>query len=198
MCGCVVVGWHSAVLAQLSATATISSVPNGGDFDYTIALKNTGGSDIGTFWFAWTRRICRSNMIFFLSAPGAAPGRTRQFGRTQRIRRLPRIQHRELQRKRQQHRAGQTALFTFTSADSPTVLQQSTFRIPNMTSFIYAGFPEEGVTAEVTPVFVTPEPSLLLPTMLTVLAYTATSRERRHAETMNAHTNPRVGGESHF
>ena len=58
-------------LAQLSATATISSVPNGGNFDYTIALKNTGGSDIGTFWFAWTPPGMPIEYDFLPSAPSA-------------------------------------------------------------------------------------------------------------------------------
>ena len=51
-----------------------------------------------------------------------------------------------------------------------------------MTSFLYAGAPEVGDTTEVIPVLVSPEPSLLLPVMLTALGYTATSRRRRRAQ----------------
>src|SRR6476660_1352749 len=40
--------------AALTGTATISSAPNGANFDYTIVLTNTGTTNIGTFWFAWT------------------------------------------------------------------------------------------------------------------------------------------------
>ena len=41
--------------AAETATATISSAPVSGtaDFDYTILLKNTGTTTIGTFWFSW-------------------------------------------------------------------------------------------------------------------------------------------------
>ena len=40
----------------ISAVGTITSVPAGADFNYTIQLTNTssGGSTIGTFWFAST------------------------------------------------------------------------------------------------------------------------------------------------
>jgi hypothetical protein len=38
-----------------SASGTVSGVPNGGLFDYTITLNNTSGSvGIGSFWYSWT------------------------------------------------------------------------------------------------------------------------------------------------
>jgi hypothetical protein len=38
-----------------SATATISGGPaGGGNFDYTITLKNTGGLTLNSFWYGWT------------------------------------------------------------------------------------------------------------------------------------------------
>ena len=38
-----------------SATATISGVlAGGGNFDYTITLKNTGGDTLNSFWYGWT------------------------------------------------------------------------------------------------------------------------------------------------
>jgi hypothetical protein len=37
-----------------SATATISDVAAGGNFDYTITLKNTGASSLNAFWYGWT------------------------------------------------------------------------------------------------------------------------------------------------
>jgi hypothetical protein len=37
------------------AVATISEVPGtGGNFDYTISLKNTGTESLNSFWYAWT------------------------------------------------------------------------------------------------------------------------------------------------
>ncbi|HET7625872.1 MAG TPA: PEP-CTERM sorting domain-containing protein [Verrucomicrobiae bacterium] len=37
-----------------SATATISGVQNGGIFDYTITLNNTGDVPLEGFWYGWT------------------------------------------------------------------------------------------------------------------------------------------------
>jgi hypothetical protein len=39
--------------AIVSATATMTAVPDGVNYDYTITLNNTGPSGIETFWFAW-------------------------------------------------------------------------------------------------------------------------------------------------
>ena len=38
---------------QVTATATMTAVPDSGNYDYTITLHNTGSSNIETFWFAW-------------------------------------------------------------------------------------------------------------------------------------------------
>ena len=35
-----------------SASATISDVPAGGNFDYTITMKNTGTLSLNSFWYA--------------------------------------------------------------------------------------------------------------------------------------------------
>ena len=42
-------------MATINASATISSVPDGPDFNYTLTLNNasTSNSGIGTFWYAW-------------------------------------------------------------------------------------------------------------------------------------------------
>jgi hypothetical protein len=37
-----------------SATATISGVAAGSDFDYTLTLKNTGTQSLNDFWYGWT------------------------------------------------------------------------------------------------------------------------------------------------
>jgi len=49
----------SAAFAQgESATGTVSGVPNGGAYDYTIILNNTSSSvPIGSFWYSWTPNI---------------------------------------------------------------------------------------------------------------------------------------------
>jgi hypothetical protein len=43
-----------AAMAGLSASATISTAQTSAPFNYTLSLTNTGDTDIGTFWFAWT------------------------------------------------------------------------------------------------------------------------------------------------
>jgi len=44
-----------ALLANITASAVISSAPSGADFNYTITLKNSSTSTaaVGTFWYAW-------------------------------------------------------------------------------------------------------------------------------------------------
>jgi hypothetical protein len=44
-----------ALLANITASAVINSVPNGPNFNHTITLSNSSSSDagIGTFWYAW-------------------------------------------------------------------------------------------------------------------------------------------------
>jgi len=51
-----VLGAASTVFAQgESASGTVSGVPNGGSYDYTIMLNNTSASvSIGSFWYSWT------------------------------------------------------------------------------------------------------------------------------------------------
>jgi hypothetical protein len=43
----------ASVHAQ-SASATISGVQNGANYDYTIIFKNTGSDNLNSFWYAWT------------------------------------------------------------------------------------------------------------------------------------------------
>jgi len=38
---------------QVSATATMTAVQDGANYDYTVTLHNAGSSNIETFWFAW-------------------------------------------------------------------------------------------------------------------------------------------------
>lgn len=38
-----------------SASATISGVQAGSDWDYTITLQNTGTTQLDSFWYAWTQ-----------------------------------------------------------------------------------------------------------------------------------------------
>lgn len=61
-------GTASAAFAQSeSATGTVSGVPNGGAYDYTIVLNNTSSSvSIGSFWYSWTPTF---SPFFYLPSP---------------------------------------------------------------------------------------------------------------------------------
>lgn len=142
---------------QLAGTATISSAPNGGNFDYTLSLTNTGTTNIGTFWFSWTppgqpfeydflpsQPLSTSQPAGWLVGPFAGfPGYSIQYYNSTGSLISP----------------GQTATFQFTSPDSPATLQGTSFGFPITTSFIYSGSPLVGTAAQVNPVFVVPEPS---------------------------------------
>jgi hypothetical protein len=154
-------------LGALSGTATISSAPSGANYNYTIVLTNpsASGTNIGTFWFAWTPPGDPVEYDFLPSNPTPTsqpagwaglsslgnPGYSIQYYNVSGSLIAP----------------GQTGTFQFTSADSPTVLQGLSFGIfPNTESFIYAAPPATpgglpaGSAARVDPVFV-PEPSAL-------------------------------------
>ncbi len=140
----------------LAATATIYGTPNGPNYDYTISVTDTGTTNIGTFWFAWTPPGQPIEYDFLPSLPtgmtqpagwvGPAslgfPGYSIEYYNVSGSPITP----------------GNTATFQFTSSDTPLQLQATTFGFPNTTSFIYEGAPEVGATARVNPVFV-PEPS---------------------------------------
>src|SRR5580658_9210053 len=52
--GLICSGGSSLVASGLDATATFTdSLVSPGDYQYDLALKNTGTTTIGTFWFSW-------------------------------------------------------------------------------------------------------------------------------------------------
>ena len=120
-----------------------------------------GTTDIGTFWFAWTPPGDPTEYSFLPSAPsptGAPSGWVDPV-----ISGFPAYSIEFYNLSGSPIAPGNMATFQFTSSDSPTTLQGSTFGFPNTTSFIYQGFPLTGATAEVNPVFVAaPEPSSLI------------------------------------
>ncbi len=156
----VLLGAGSHAFGALSASATISAAPDGSNFDYTIQVTNTGTDNIGTFWFAWTPPQMPTEYDFLSSNPSSASGPAgwvapAPFG-------FPGYSIEFYNITGSPISTGQTDTFQFTTSDSPTALQQSTFGFKNTTSFIYSGFPEVGATAEVSPTFVVPEPSSLI------------------------------------
>lgn len=141
---------------QLAATATISALPDGPNFDYTISLTNTGTTNIGTFWFAWTPPNMPFEYDFLPSAPFAITQPTGWFGPASQG--FPGYSIEYYNSGGSPIAPAETATFHFTSPDSPATLQGTTFGFPDTTSFIYAGAPLNGPTAQVSPAFV-PEPS---------------------------------------
>jgi hypothetical protein len=152
----------SHAFGELAGTATIFATPDGVNFDYTISLKNTGNTNIGTFWFGWTPPNMPTEYDFLPSQPlssnqppgwlvgpfAGSPGFSIEFYNSTGSLIAP----------------GQTAKFYFTSPDSPATLQGSTFGFHDTTSFIYEGAPEVGTTVQVNPLFVAaPKPPAVQP-----------------------------------
>ncbi|MEY2394427.1 MAG: hypothetical protein QOF94_772 [Acidobacteriaceae bacterium] len=164
---------------QLNATATIAAIPDGADFDYTISLTNTGSSNIGTFWFAWTPPGMPVEYDFLPSAPFSISQPTGWLGPASFG--FPGYSIEYYNSTGSLIGPGETATFQFTSPDSPAILQGSTFGFPNTTSFIYAGSPEVGSTARVDPVFV-PEPSTYSLLVLSCAGLVPLLRRRRRCQ----------------
>jgi hypothetical protein len=166
-----------ASAGSLAATATISSAPNpdGVHFDYTIKLTDTGTTDIGTFWFAWTAPPVQYDLLpssplptsrppgWYGLVPHTFPGFSIEYYNVSGSAILP----------------GQTETFDFTSSDSPAQLQGLALgAFPITLSFIYSGAPLVGPTAAVNPVFV-PEPSSGVLSALGLIGMAAWDRRRK-------------------
>ena len=170
--------------AALSGTATISSVPSGPNFTYTIQLTNPSNSatNINTFWFAWTppgnpieydllpstpsSPVQPNGWVGFISA--GFPGTSIEFSNKTGSAIAP----------------GSSGTFTFTTHDSPATLQGTSLGFPITESFIYATAPlnpgdlPSGGFAQVNPSFVAaPEPASLT---LLALASAALLFRRNH------------------
>ena len=136
-----------------SATATISGVEVGSDWDYTISLQNTGNVALEGFWYAWTQ--AGNNLTSDISDPGSSLGWTDtdkegltsiswQGGSGDAL------------------GIGQSATFTFESAEDPIEITTS----PSGESVAYEGTIDfsQGSAGDSSPVFsptlvATPEPS---------------------------------------
>jgi hypothetical protein len=155
----------AAAYGQLSATATISSVPDGPNFDYTLSLTNIGMDAIGTFWFAWTPPSHPIEYDFLPSSPLSAAGPAGWAGFISAGFPGYSIEYYNVSGSLIAH--GETGTFIFTSHDTPAQLQGVTFGFPNTTSFIYTatpsvpGDPPIGTPALVN-VTVVPEPSTIM------------------------------------
>jgi hypothetical protein len=155
---------------EISASATISSVPDGANFDYTINLTNTStgasADPIATFWFSWvpgadfmnTAPISVTNPAGWMDVVthgGATDGFAIQFDSTTAANDLA---------------PGASASFSFVSATTPAQLAgNSPFHStsPELDSFVYSQGPLAGDgfgAFLVTPAVVSsvPEPSSLV------------------------------------
>ena len=152
----------------IDASATISSVADGADFDYTITLTNTSGvgnDSIATFWFAWVPGAdFMANSPLSVSDPtgwtdaithvGSSDGFAIQFDATSTGSNLA---------------PGASETFSFMSTDTPAELAgNSVFHsaFPVLTSFVYSVGPLQGdrqqILAAFAPVSSVPEPSSLV------------------------------------
>jgi hypothetical protein len=160
---------------QLTATATISSAPDGDNFDYSILVKDTGTTNIGTFWFAWTPPGQPFEYHFLPSAPLATIQPTGWVAPTQSG--IPGYSIEFYNNSGSAITPGQTATFGFTSSATPAQLMGTSIGFPITTSFIYTGFPEVGAAAQVSPVFV-PEPTSFVLAAMAGLSCAFAARQR--------------------
>jgi len=129
--------------AALSATADVTTAQNSAPFNYTVTLHNTGTTDIGTLWFAWTNTPGDYNFLptspTNITAPDGwlSPVTHNAFGGDGYGIEWYNYLGSTIA-------PGGTGLFQFTSNDSPSVLAGNAyfpgFKVSH--SFVYVGFPE--------------------------------------------------------
>jgi hypothetical protein len=144
----------------IGASATMTAVPDGGNYDYTITLNNTGTVNIETFWFAWlpgydylpsqpTVTGTPSNWVPFIEQSSRYSIEFYDTGTSNPV--TP---------------GNSSSAFKFTSADSPTTLANGTgyLNFPDTYSFVYAGPGESGSSSTIfsIPITTVPEPASIV------------------------------------
>ncbi len=105
----------SAIYSQAqSASATISGVQSGGNWDYTISLQNTGTTQLDSFWYAWTQD--GNNLSVNPSSAGNSLGWANDLDNNS-------IQY--VGSSGDALAAGQSATFTFVSTEDPSEITTS-------------------------------------------------------------------------
>ena len=172
----------STVHAADSATATISDTSlGGGEFDYSITLKDTGAGNLGTFWYSWvpgkdfmpvspTNIVAPTGWTDTVTNGGASDGYAIQFVSSS----APLT-------------AGATDTFTFESTATPAQIAGNSPFYPTTpvdTAFVYSGgpFSDAGLDFQVASA---PEPSSTALFFLGALVVAYGIRHRRKmTETM--------------
>ena len=134
---CVVVGWSGRAAASIGASATISSQQLGpSSYQYSLSLTNTGTTPIGTYWFGWIPGydLLPSAPTTVSSPAGWSGGQAADYygvGSVQWVTNSSPLQ------------PGHTLSgFQFTSPDSPSALNGTSFGLPVKDSYVYIGAPE--------------------------------------------------------
>jgi hypothetical protein len=145
LCAAVLSTMPSPAFADLHASATISTGSTSAPYNYTVTLNNTGTTDIGTFWFAWTDTPTFYDFLpsvptitgyptgWIASVTNAFQGDGYGMDFYNSI----------YGNVGSPIAPGTSAAFTFTSPDSPQTVNGESFVPPNRvtTSFVYMGFP---------------------------------------------------------
>jgi hypothetical protein len=160
----------------------MSAVADGANWDYTIKLTDTGTGNIGTFWFSWVpgQGYLPSLPNSFVAPTGWVATKTDGPPPTDGYS----IQYKESNTSFALT-PGNSLLFKFTSADSPSTLAGlSTIHAPTPigTSTIYGGAPFSDAGDRIVVTAAVPEPSTLTLGFLGLASLAALYRKRAHPD----------------
>ncbi|HEY7087452.1 MAG TPA: hypothetical protein VH518_05135 [Tepidisphaeraceae bacterium] len=160
--GLVLACFSGQAFAVLNASATISTPQTSAPFNYTITLHNTGDTNIGTFWFAWTATPASYDFLptsptnIGMPAGWIAPISHSLFPGDGYGIEYYNVSGSPIS-------AGGSQTFTFTSNETPATINGPAFFPGNnvSTSFVYIGFPQSDAGFKFN-VQVVPEPTCVM------------------------------------
>jgi len=143
LCCAALLNPSGSAFAALQASGTITTPSTTSPYDYTITLHNTGTTDIGSFWFAWTDTPL--DYDFLPSSPtvtGMPNGWIAPITHGPSLRDGYAIEYYNIGGSA--IAPGGSATFSFSSPDSPMKLNANSFFPADKvtTSFVYIGFPQ--------------------------------------------------------
>jgi hypothetical protein len=169
----------SAMAGPIDASATVSAIADGPNWDYTITLKNLISStdSVQTFWYAWV-----PGADFLPTSPSSVSSPT---GWTDQITHFPNVSTNgyaiQFVTTSAALTPGSELEFKFTSADTPAQLAGDSPFYPGTpvgTSFLYSGAPFQGDSLQFVVTSV-PEPSTLTLALVGGLVWFAGLRVRK-------------------